>query len=89
MTVEFAMEVFREMIGLSLLLVSPLLVTAVVVGMVVSILQAVTSIQEQTLSFVPKLVAMCVVAMVLGFWILAHLIAFTVGLFNRLPDMVG
>lgn len=89
MTVEYAMELLREMIGLSLLLVSPLLVTAVGVGMIVSVLQAVTSIQEQTLSFVPKLVAMCLVAMVLGFWMLAHLIAFTVGLFNQLPNMVG
>jgi flagellar biosynthetic protein FliQ len=73
----------------TLLLSAPLLLTALVVGLVVSILQATTSIQEQTLTFVPKIVAILLVLALLGGWMLASLGDYTVQLFNLIPDMAG
>ncbi len=73
----------------TLLLAAPLLLTALVVGLVVSILQATTSIQEQTLTFVPKIVAILLVLALLGGWMLASLGDYTVRLFELIPDMAG
>ncbi len=73
----------------TLLLAAPLLLTALVVGLVVSILQATTSIQEQTLTFVPKIVAILLVLALLGGWMLASLGDYTVQLFELIPDMAG
>jgi flagellar biosynthetic protein FliQ len=73
----------------TLLLAAPLLLTALVVGLVVSILQATTSIQEQTLTFVPKIVAILLVLALLGGWMLASLGDYTIQLFRLIPDMAG
>ena len=73
----------------TLLLAAPLLLTALVVGLGVSILQATTSIQEQTLTFVPKIVAILLVLALLGGWMLASLGDYTVRLFELIPDMAG
>jgi flagellar biosynthetic protein FliQ len=73
----------------TLLLSAPLLLTALVVGLVVSILQATTSIQEQTLTFVPKIVAILLVLALLGGWMLASLGDYTIQLFQLIPDMAG
>ncbi len=73
----------------TLLLAAPLLLSALVVGLVVSILQATTSIQEQTLTFVPKIVAILLVLALLGGWMLASLGDYTVQLFQLIPDMAG
>ena len=73
----------------TLMLAAPLLLTALVVGLIVSILQATTSIQEQTLTFVPKIVAILLVLALLGGWMLASLGDYTVQLFNLIPDMAG
>ncbi|MDR3248698.1 MAG: flagellar biosynthesis protein FliQ [Treponema sp.] len=70
-----------------LYLALPLLLTALVVGLVVAVLQATTSIQEQTLTFVPKIVAILVVLALLGGWMFSHLGDYTVRLFNMIPDM--
>lgn len=71
----------------TLLLSAPLLLTALAVGLVVSILQATTSIQEQTLTFVPKIFAILLVLALLGGWMLASLGDYTTQLFNLIPDM--
>jgi flagellar biosynthetic protein FliQ len=60
---------------------------ALVVGLVVAILQATTSIQEQTLTFVPKIVAILGMLAFLGGWMMSSLGEFTVQLFQRIPDM--
>ena len=73
----------REVIFLS----SPMLLTALVVGLVVAILQATTSIQEQTLTFVPKLIAILLILGFLGSWMLSSLADYTVRLFQMIPDM--
>ncbi|MDV7396303.1 flagellar biosynthetic protein FliQ, partial [Arthrospira platensis SPKY1] len=69
MSVELAVELVRGMFYIALLVVSPVLVAAVTVGTGVSLGQALTSIQEQTLSFVPKLFAVVSVLVTLSYWI--------------------
>jgi flagellar biosynthetic protein FliQ len=71
-----------------IVLASPLLITALVVGLVVAILQATTSIQEQTLSFVPKIIAILCVLAFLGTWMFASLRDYTIQLFQMIPSMV-
>ena len=67
----------------------PLLGVGLVVGLVVSIFQAVTQIQEQTLAFIPKIVAIAAVLMILGPWMLNQLLAYTADLWGGIPQMIG
>jgi flagellar biosynthetic protein FliQ len=66
----------------------PILLVSLGIGLVVSVVQSVTQIQEATLSFVPKLVAIAVVLVVAGHWMLGQLIAFTNELFATLPSLL-
>ncbi|MDR0600208.1 MAG: flagellar biosynthesis protein FliQ [Treponema sp.] len=70
-----------------LVLASPLLISALTVGLVVAILQATTSIQEQTLTFVPKVIAILLILGFLGGWMFARLGDYTIRLFQMIPDM--
>jgi flagellar biosynthetic protein FliQ len=70
-----------------LLLASPLLFSALIVGLVVAIFQATTSIQEQTLTFVPKVLAILLVLAFLGGWMFSSLRDYTVQLFQMIPEM--
>ncbi|MDR2483853.1 MAG: flagellar biosynthesis protein FliQ [Treponema sp.] len=70
-----------------LLLAGPMLFAALTVGLVVAILQATTSIQEQTLTFVPKIIAILLVLAFLGGWMFTSLGDYTVRLFQRIPEM--
>jgi flagellar biosynthetic protein FliQ len=72
-----------------LLLAAPLLVTALVIGLVIAILQAATQIQEQTLTFVPKIIAILVVLALLGGWMFSMLGNYTTELFRLIPSMAG
>lgn len=89
MTAEFAVEIFRSMLTIALIIVMPMLGTAMFVGMVIALVQAVTSIQEQTLAFVPKLIAVVVVMMFIAFWIVEKMLTFTIEIFNRLATVAG
>ena len=71
-------DLVREMLLITLKIAAPILLAGVVVGLIISIFQAITSIQEQTLTFVPKIVAMLLVAVVLIPWIAVRLMEFTV-----------
>lgn len=70
-------------------LAAPLLVTALVVGFGISLIQSITQIQEITLSFVPKAAAVAVALLVAGHWMISELVAFTTGLFERIPQLLG
>jgi flagellar biosynthetic protein FliQ len=76
-------DIARQAIYLAIKAAAPMLLTSLIVGLIVSILQTVTSIQEQTLTFVPKLIAVFVVLMLFGDWILTSLTEFTVELFKN------
>ncbi len=88
MNLEMAIELLRSLIMTSLLLISPLMGVAIGVGLLVSLIQTVTSIQDQTLTFVPKLAAVGFMIMVSANWLLRTLMEFTVSLIQRLPEMV-
>lgn len=67
----------------------PLLIAGLVVGLVISIFQAVTQIQEMTLSFIPKLLAVAVVLVVGGPWMLDQIVNYTADLYHSIPEQVG
>ena len=71
-------EIVRDTLLIALKIAAPILLAGVAVGLVISIFQAVTSIQEQTLTFVPKIIVMVLVAIVLIPWIVVRLLEFTV-----------
>ncbi len=79
----------EQALQLTMLLSAPLLLTALVVGLVVSVFQAATQINEMTLSFIPKLVAMFAVLIVAGPWMLSMLVDYMHRLFSSIPQMIG
>jgi flagellar biosynthesis protein FliQ len=68
---------------------APVLLTALIIGFVISLFQSVTQIQEVTLSFVPKAIGVGVVLLVSGNWMLHELVTFTASLFAQIPDLIG
>jgi len=82
-------DLARNMIMTALLIASPMLVVALAVGLVVSVIQAVTQIQEQTLSFVPKLVAVAATFIIALPWIIQIMVKYTSELFRSLPSMIS
>lgn len=84
MTPDTVMSLARESALLILILAGPILGAGLVVGLAVSIFQAVTQIQEMTLSFIPKLVVILAVLGLLGHWMLGRLVGFTVSLLGNL-----
>jgi flagellar biosynthetic protein FliQ len=88
MTPEFLVDLAMRTLRTALLLAAPPLVAGLVVGVMVSIFQAVTQIQEQTLVQVPKMCAVVLVLMVLLPWMLQLLVHFTVNLFVQIPNYV-
>jgi flagellar biosynthesis protein FliQ len=70
-------------------LCAPILLTALAIGLLVSLFQSVTQIQEATLSFVPKMIGIGIVLLVCGNWMLGSLVSFTKQLFEALPQLLG
>ena len=87
MSLGTVIALIRDGVFLVLKLSSPILIAALVVGLIVAIIQAVTSIQEQTLTFVPKLLVILIALVLLGSWMFASLRSYTVNLFEMIPDM--
>jgi flagellar biosynthetic protein FliQ len=67
----------------------PMLLLGLIVGLTVSIFQAVTQIQEQTLSFIPKIVGMAALIVILGPWMLGQLVTYTQNLYTSIPQLIG
>ncbi|ADL55088.1 MAG: flagellar biosynthesis protein FliQ [Nitrosomonadales bacterium] len=89
MTPESVMTLGQQAIELTLLLSAPLLLSALAIGLVVSIFQAATQINEQTLSFIPKLVGIFVVLVIAGPWMVTMMVDFIRRLYGNIPWMVG
>lgn len=89
MDTAFVLDHVRQAITVALMVSGPLLLTALVVGVLVSVIQAVTQIQEQTLTFVPKLGAMAVVLFVGVPWLMRQLVSYVVELFQSIPGVVS
>ena len=89
MTPETVVTVGRHALEMTLLLAAPLLLTALAVGLIVGIFQAATQINEMTLSFIPKLLAMAAVLALTGPWMLRSLVEYTRNLIESSPGMIG
>jgi flagellar biosynthetic protein FliQ len=87
MTPEFAVELVKTMMFQAVALATPVLLTAMIIGLGISLFQAVTSIQEQTLSFVPKALGITVLLVILLPWMLRTSIEFTTAVIERMPEM--
>ena len=88
MNPEFAIELLKTLIYQALTLAAPILLTAMVVGLAVSLFQTVTSIHEQTLTFVPKALAVIGILLLLLPWIVRSMIEFTTTVIQKMPQMV-
>lgn len=89
MSHQLVVDLARNAIMLAAILAGPMLVVALVVGLLVSVFQAVTQIQEQTLSFLPKLAAVAAVFLLALPWMLQLLVKYTTELFRSLPSLVS
>jgi flagellar biosynthesis protein FliQ len=85
MVVNLAMQAMQ----LALKLGGPIMIVGLVIGLAISVFQAVTQIQEQTLAFIPKIVGLVVVIVVAGPWMLGQLLVYTQELWGSIPTMVG
>lgn len=83
MTVDTVTEITRDALYTIITTAAPLLLISLVVGLTISIFQTITSIQEQTLTFVPKIIAMFVMLMVVGHWMLNNMVGFTERLWSN------
>ncbi|HEX5123907.1 MAG TPA: flagellar biosynthesis protein FliQ [Rhodanobacteraceae bacterium] len=89
MTPETVMGIGQHALVVTLMIAAPLLLTALAVGLLVGVLQAATQINEMTLSFIPKLLALAAVLVIAGPWMLRTLIDYTRHLIESLPSLIG
>jgi len=89
MTQDTVVSLIVDMMGVALKVAVPMLLASLIVGLAVSIFQAVTQIQEQTLSFIPKVAALVVVVIVAGPWMLGQIVTYTQQLYEQIPTLVG
>jgi flagellar biosynthetic protein FliQ len=85
---EFAIELLKTMIYQALSIAAPILIVAMIIGLAISLFQAVTTIHEQTLAFVPKALAVVGVLLLLLPWIVRSLVEFTTAVIQKMPQMV-
>lgn len=90
MTPDNVIDLGQQALAITVMLAAPLLIAALVTGLVVGLFQAATQIQEQTLSFIPKLLAMVVALVVTGPWLLQTIVDFTQNLIiSTVPRIIG
>lgn len=89
MTPEFAVDLMQRALTLIITVGGPMLLTALLVGVVVSLLQAVTQVQEQSLTFIPKLLMVALVFLLGLPWMMRAMVSFTVELFRVMPRMAS
>ena len=88
MNPQFATELLKALMLEAVAVATPILLTAMIIGLAVSLFQSVTSIQEQTLAFVPKALGIIALMIVLMPWMLRTLIEFTTAMIEKMPQMV-
>ncbi len=88
MTPEFVTGIGKETIEVILMVSAPVLIVGMVVGLVISVIQAVTQIQEMTLSFVPKIIAVFLVLLALAPWMMEVMMKYTSNIFTNIPNYV-
>jgi flagellar biosynthetic protein FliQ len=89
MTPQEVLDIGSEAMKVTIYLAAPLLLTALIVGLLIGMIQAATQIQEMTLSFIPKLIGMALALLITGTWMLQLIMEFTIRLFENIPTMLG
>lgn len=89
MNEEMVLTLGQRMLEVVVMLSAPLLIPALIVGLMIGMFQAATQINEMTLSFIPKLAVVAIVLMIAGSWMLTILISFATELFQNIPNMIG
>jgi flagellar biosynthetic protein FliQ len=89
MTQDTVVSLVVDAMSVSLKVALPMLLVALVIGLAVSIFQAVTQIQEQTLTFIPKVVGIALVIVVAGPWMLGQIVSYTQNLYEQIPNLIG
>jgi flagellar biosynthetic protein FliQ len=89
MNQDVVVNLAMQAMQLALKLGGPIMIVGLVIGLAISVFQAVTQIQEQTLSFIPKIIGLAVVIVVAGPWMLGQLLVYTEELWGSIPSMVG
>jgi flagellar biosynthetic protein FliQ len=89
MTPGAVVELVNRAVLMALMVAAPLLITALVIGVIISLVQALTQIQEQTLTFIPKLVGVCVVLLLTLPWMVRQLVEYLVGILDLLPSLTA
>ena len=89
MTPETIMLIGQRALEITMLLAAPLLLAALIIGLLVGVFQAATQINEMTLSFIPKVIGMGATMMIAGPWMLKILISYTRELFESIPGLIG
>jgi len=87
MTPEMAVELMRSAVGTTLTIMAPILATAILTGLLVSLIQTVTSIQEQTLTFVPKMLAVSSALVICSSWMIQTLTEYSVWVIQKMPEI--
>jgi len=87
LTETFVMTLAQKAITMALILAGPVMLVSLLVGSLISLVQAATQINEPTLSFVPKMIGIILVLVILGSWMLQQIMVFTAELFNSLPGL--
>lgn len=89
MTPEMVMTLAYQGMQIAVMIAGPILITVLIVGLIVSLFQAATQINEMTLSFIPKVIAALVVIVVAGPYFIEKIVNFTVMLLNNIPNVIG
>lgn len=89
MTPETVLTIAQQSLTVATMLAAPLLLGALATGLVIGVLQAATQINEMTLSFIPKLLALVVTLLLVGPWMLREIMFFTTNLITSIPGMLG
>jgi len=88
MSENMILSIIKDAIQTGLMMAAPILGVAIVVGLIISVFQATTQIQEQTLTFVPKLLAVAIVGLITGAWMLHTIVDFTNRIFTLIANIV-
>jgi len=89
MTDAGVVELTTQLMWTAALLAAPILLTALIVGLAVSLFQGLTSLQDQTLSFVPKIIAVGIALVISASWMVQTLLSFTINVFDMIPELLG
>lgn len=87
MSENYVVSIFQEAVYTIIIVAAPMLLSGLLVGLLVSIFQATTQIQEQTLAFIPKIVAVLLALVIFGPWMISHLVDYTMNIFQQITQI--